>query len=158
MVLFPCSGCSCPCGWIGSNSLCYFMNGSSEEQWDDAREMCRAMDADLAVITSETQNDFLYGLINWKKQDSWFGTWIGLERNATDENKFYWVDGTPLSGQYSNWASGEPSNNAEKCGLFWGPTASQPNKWNDAYCDFSIRVSQGSPKPLVLCQKAAESD
>ena len=120
--------------------------------------MCQDKDADLAVITSETQNEFLYGLINSKTQDSWYGTWIGLERNAQDENKFYWVDGTPLSGQYSNWASGEPNSNSEKCGLFWGPEASKPNKWNDAYCDFSIRVSEGKPVPLVLCQKPAESD
>ena len=157
MILFPCSGC-CPCGWVESNSFCYFMNGSSEVKWDDARTMCQDKDADLAVITSETQNEFLYGLINSKTQDSWYGTWIGLERNAQDENKFYWVDGTPLSGQYSNWASGEPNGNSEKCGLFWGPEASKPNKWNDAYCDFSIRVSEGKPKPLVLCQKPAESD
>ena len=78
MILFPCSGC-CPCGWVESNSFCYFMNGSSEVKWDDARTMCQEIqkDADLAVITSETQNEFLYGLINSKTQDSWYGTWIG---------------------------------------------------------------------------------
>ena len=155
MILFPCSGC-CPCGWVESDSFCYFMDGSREEEWDDARTKCQEKEADLAVITSSTQNNFLYSLINSNTQDSWYGTWIGLEQNA--QNEFYWVNGTPLSGQYSNWASGQPTNNGEKCGLFWGPTAPTPNKWNDAYCDFSVRVSEGKPVPLVLCQKPAESD
>ena len=132
------------------------MNGSREVEWDDARVKCQGKEADLAVITSETQNNFLYDLIGSNTQDSWYGTWIGLERNA--ENEFYWIDGTPLSGHYSNWANREPNNNNEKCGLFWGTTASQPNKWNDAFCDFSIQVQQGKPEPLVLCQKPAESD
>ena len=156
MILFPCSGC-CPCGWVESDSFCYFMNGSGKEEWGDARKMCQEKGADLAVITSETQNNYLYKLIGSNTQDSWYGTWIGLERNAQN-NTFYWINGTPLSGHYSNWASGEPSSNNEKCGLFWGPTAAKPNKWNDAYCDFSSRVQQGASVPLVLCQKDAESD
>jgi len=156
MILFPCSGC-CPCGWVESDSFCYFMNGSRQVEWDDARTMCKEQDADadLAVITSETQNNFLYDLINSNTQDSWYGTWIGLKRNASAQNNFYWVDGTPLSGQYSNWARGEPSMISEKCVLFWGPTAAFPNGWNDAFCDFSVRVQEGKPVPLVLCQKPA---
>lgn len=83
----------------------------------------------------------------------WYLDWA--QTNA--QNKFYWVDGTPLSGQYSKWGSGEPTNTNEDCGLFWGPRGPHPNSWDNAYCDFSVRVQQGKPVPLALCQKAAES-
>ena len=42
------------------------MDGSREEEWDDARTKCQDKEADLAVITSETQNNFLYNLIGSK--------------------------------------------------------------------------------------------
>ena len=59
---------------------------------------------------------------------------IGLKKN-TDDSKWYWVDGTPLEGQYENWGEGEPNNliGNENCVHFFG----QPGKWNDAQCEMA---------------------
>ena len=74
--------------------------------------------------------------------------WIGLKKN-TDDSKWYWVDGTPLEGQYINWGPGEPNNAGghEDCGHFFN----LPGKWNDAPCEF---VGGWAPKaPTILCEK-----
>ena len=34
------------------------------------------------------------------------GAWIGLYGKA--DNGFYWVDDTPVTGQFSAWRNGEP--------------------------------------------------
>ena len=150
MIIFACSGC-CPPGWVKGGFFCYYMDGSSDVLWSEARKKCQQKGADLVVIRSARENSFLYDLVNKKTSGKWFGTWLGLEQKL--DSQFYWVDGAPLRGKFSAWARGEPNNREEKCGLFWGPESSQPEKWNDAYCDFTIRVQQEKPKPLVLCQK-----
>ena len=150
MILFACSGC-CPLGWVKVEFFCYYMDGSRAVRWTEARKKCQQKGADLVVIRSAMENSFLYDLVNKKTSGTWYGTWLGLARMA--DSKFYWVDGASLNETFSAWARGEPNSRNEKCGLFWGPESSQPEKWNDAFCDFTIQVQQGKPKPLVLCQK-----
>jgi len=71
-----------------------------------------------------------------------WGVWLGLNRKA--DNMFYWIDDTPLAGQYSAWASGEPSYNSEKCVHMFRVLG----QWND------IRCNLGGPNaPAILCQK-----
>ena len=82
-----------------------------------------------------------------------FGAWLGLYRT---DNAFYWIDGTPLVGQYSAWASGEPNNhklNDEKCVHMytiniWRRT---PGEWNDITCNLS--EADITRRLAALCQK-----
>ena len=72
-----------------------------------------------------------------------WGVWLGLNRKA--DNMFYWIDGTPLAGQYSAWASGEPNYNSEKCVHMYNSVL---GKWNDISCNLG-----GPDAPVILCQK-----
>ena len=81
------------------------------------------------------------------------GAWIGLYRKA--DNKFYWIDDTPLAGQYSAWMSGEPNNAKldENCVHTYNHMKNKvPGKWNDEECNFS-KASHYRSAPVVLCQK-----
>ncbi|XP_020568966.1 C-type lectin domain family 2 member L-like [Oryzias latipes] len=45
----------CPEKWIRFGSSCYFFSGESKT-WDEARESCRAIEADLVVINTKEEN------------------------------------------------------------------------------------------------------
>ena len=75
------------------------------------------------------------------------GVWLGFVRKA--DNKFYWIDDTPLAKGYTAWASGQPDNagGIEKCGNMFGLVH---GKWNDLPCDVT-RYWQDAP--VILCKK-----
>ena len=80
------------------------------------------------------------------------GTWLGLHRKA--DKMFYWIDGTPLAGQYSAWASGEPNyfqNNNESCVHTYTHPPAKLWKWNDIKCNLDEAVKHAAP--VVLCRK-----
>jgi len=107
--------------------------------------------ADLAIIRSATENNFTIDLIRKQQTVTNWGAWLGLYRK--DDTKFYWIDDTPLGGQYSAWASGEPNYLQEKCAHVYGK-GSTPGKWNDILC--SIDAKYLAYAPVVLCQKATD--
>ena len=76
------------------------------------------------------------------------GAWLGLYRKPSAA--FYWIDDTPLAGQFSAWASGEPNDRREKCANMYA-IGEQPGKWNDILCNLSDLYK--SIAPVVLCQK-----
>ena len=110
----------------------------------DARRKCQGMNADLPIINSAEENTFISDLLKAQRTER---AWIGLKRNASD-SKFYWVDGTPLKGNYESWRSGEPNNNNgnENCAV----VRSGNEVWNDIPCEASRRAT--------LCQKAMQEN
>ena len=78
----------------------------------------------------------------------YWGAWIGLHRKT--DTKFYWIDGTPLEGQYSAWASGEPSNSKEECVHIYA-SGQKTGLWNDIKCVFTPQSL--SVAPFILCQR-----
>ena len=88
MILFACTGC-CPPGWVKGGFFCYYyIDGSSEVVWSEARKKCQQKGADLVVIRSALENSFFYDLINKNTSGSWFGTWLGLEKEAIDPKSY----------------------------------------------------------------------
>ena len=75
--------------------------------------------------------------------------WIGLNRKMDD--KFYWMDGTPLAGRFSAWAQGEPNYLHEKCVLILTIEDQQKN-WIDSLCTYNGTTQISAP--VVLCQKS----
>ena len=128
------------------------MDDTPTERWNDARQKCQSMGADLAIIRSSTENDFIFDMIKKQTTTTHYGAWLGLKRNA--DSKFYWVDGSPLQGQYSAWNTGEPNDLNEKCVHMWGSTGHKPGKWNDVFCYLTLHI-HGNRPPAVLCQKAS---
>ena len=128
-------------------------------KWSDARRSCQEMGADLPIIKSADENQFIFDLLREKegKEAILYGVWLGFHRQA--DSKFYWIDGTPLNGSYSAWKNGEPNNgrgrDPEDCGHMLGAGESQ-GKWNDLLCDLDghwFWVNNPGNIPFLLCQK-----
>ena len=85
-----------------------------------------------------------------QKKVTFYGAWLGLYRNPSAGDAFYWIDGTPLAGQFSAWASGEPNHVKEKCAHMYA-VPYRMGKWNDKEC--SLSGAEKSKAPVVLCRK-----
>ena len=114
---------SCKPGWIKfNNTCCIFSPCGASLTWKGARKDCQQKGADLVIITTRDEMDFV--------KSSFAVTWIGLSRHE-HEDKWKWVDGTFLDGD-GFWQDGEPNNSdgEEDCvELSRSATA-----WNDVPC------------------------
>ena len=76
------------------------------------------------------------------------GAWIGLYRKADDA--FYWIDDTPVTGQFSAWQNGEPNEVQKKCVHIYSLWYA-PGKWNDVKC--RLPDAENIKAPVILCPK-----
>ncbi|KAL9965920.1 hypothetical protein ACROYT_G029787 [Oculina patagonica] len=136
----------CPQAWVLHGNSCYYVIDTPTLSWSDARTTCKNLGGDLAIIRSDDENEFINELITKQQTVQNWGAWIGLYRKA--DTKFYWIDDTPLDGQYSAWESGEPNRLDEKC-VHARPR--KEGKWNDQKCNLLEKDMYKAP--VVLCQK-----
>ncbi|RVE58355.1 hypothetical protein OJAV_G00208330 [Oryzias javanicus] len=122
----------CPAEWIRFGISCYFFSGESKS-WDEAREFCRAREADLVVINSKNEMTFLSAFRDGS-------IWIGLTDRAL-EGTWKWVDGSSLTLQF--WGEGQPDNGGgitsygeEDC---VETRHAFPGSWNDVSCKNSMK-------------------
>ncbi len=93
--------------------------------WVDAKRTAEAfvfedITGHLVTITSESENDFVAGLV---PDDS--HAWIGLT-DVNSEGEYFWVTGESVV--YFNWSPSQPDNyNDEDFGQFIGFN----DRWND---------------------------
>ena len=140
----------CPHGWVlhGVSHSCYLIIDTPTIHRNDARKKCQQFGADLAKITSAIENKFIFDHLRKQNTVTSYGVWLGLHRKA--DTKFFWADGTPLTG-YTAWNATTPSSLDEKCGHMIGNGPSG-GKWNDIRCTFPIEFNPGTA-PVILCQK-----
>ncbi|XP_037642044.1 CD209 antigen-like protein B isoform X1 [Sebastes umbrosus] len=118
------TGKTCFEGWKPFGDKCYFFSANGvTKTWESSRKDCKERGADLAIITSHEELNFvskLYGV-----------TWIGLSDRA-QENKWKWVDGTDLVGD-GYWQDGEPNNSDgnEDC----AEVSRSAKRFNDVPCE-----------------------
>ncbi|KAJ8362116.1 hypothetical protein AAFF_G00395360, partial [Aldrovandia affinis] len=93
----------CPEGWELSNSKCYYFS-TETKSWDASRSDCLKQGADLVIIESKEEQDFIS-----KYRGNGFGSWIGLSDSET-EGTWLWVDGTPLQEDKAFWGMGQPND------------------------------------------------
>ncbi|KAI9520397.1 hypothetical protein NQZ68_018705 [Dissostichus eleginoides] len=115
-----------PClqGWKTFQDKCYFFSASSmSKTWQGSRQDCQSRGADLAIITTQEELDFL------SKTSA--TSWIGLS-DMVQEGEWKWVDGTDLVG-VGFWKKGEPNNHSgnENC----VELTHSEKKFNDAPCN-----------------------
>jgi len=107
---------------------------------------CQNLSGDLTIIRSEDENNFIQDLVRNQQTGKSWGAWLGLKRKA--DKAFYWIDDTPLAGQYAAWASGEPDHLYEHC---VHSALRSKGRWNDNRCNLP-KIAR-SKAPVVLCQK-----
>ncbi|XP_056227452.1 CD209 antigen-like protein E [Seriola aureovittata] len=99
---------SCPQSWLMFGSSCYYIS-SQRKSWDDSRQDCVQRNADLVIINSRQEQNFLTGFTAV--------AWIGMTDREV-EGTWIWVDGTPVDKDSLLWAPGQPdgSSGGEDCG------------------------------------------
>ncbi|XP_075698818.1 killer cell lectin-like receptor subfamily B member 1C [Rhinoderma darwinii] len=81
-------GCSlCPPDWLLHGDHCYYYSDVTERTWNQSRDHCKMMGANLLVIKDQEQQDFILRTIRQRVDDTY---WIGLQRDGDD---WRWVDG-----------------------------------------------------------------
>ncbi|XP_036810069.1 C-type lectin domain family 4 member E-like isoform X1 [Oncorhynchus mykiss] len=121
---------TCPDGWQKFNSSWYFLS-TETKTWKESREDCLERGADLVIVNSDMEQQFLLGLNK--------GAWIGLTDSVT-EGTWRWVDDTPLTTP-SYWHSQQPDNGGdnpangeEDCVELNTETWRPAKAWNDQSC------------------------
>ncbi|XP_069024083.1 CD209 antigen-like protein E isoform X2 [Embiotoca jacksoni] len=102
----------------------YFIS-TSQKTWQESREDCQKRGADLVIINSKGEQEFMrqFRRLNW----------IGLT-DTEKEGTWKWVDGTKLNASY--WGPNEPNGSQDKdedCAEMWEHDSA--NNWNDAPCN-----------------------
>ncbi|KAL2099694.1 hypothetical protein ACEWY4_004088 [Coilia grayii] len=116
--------CSGP-DWYEFAEFCYKPFGD-KKTWHKAREECMKLGADLASITSMTEQSWLESYLYMATNDVWTGL-----NDLSFSGFFSWSDQHPVTFTY--WAPGEPNNHLgfkEDCvEMFY-----QTGRWNDVTC------------------------
>ncbi|KAL6467136.1 hypothetical protein MHYP_G00249400 [Metynnis hypsauchen] len=124
-------------GWLYFRSSLYYI-ALVNKNWYDSRRYCRQKGADLLIINSRLEQDFLASFLGTNEG---IMLWIGLT-DSDAEGSWKWVDGSALTTKF--WRSGEPSNTGEEDCVEFYPD----NKmWNDLRC---------SVKRWFVCEKSAD--
>uniref|UniRef100_A0A673Y110 C-type lectin domain-containing protein n=1 Tax=Salmo trutta TaxID=8032 RepID=A0A673Y110_SALTR len=124
---------TCSEGWQTFQSSWYFLS-TETKTWNESREDCLERGADLVIINSDKEQEFLFNLNK--------GTWIGLTDSVT-EGTWRWVDGTPLTNP-RYWYQPQPDNGGglakygeEDC-VHIQQHQSPLEAWNDLSCDSKL--------------------
>ncbi|XP_034003341.1 CD209 antigen-like protein C [Trematomus bernacchii] len=116
---------TCPEGWRMIGCSCYLLS-TEKASWEQSRQHCTARGADLVIVDSEEEQEFITSKI---KED----TWIGLN-DREEEGTWKWVDGSPLTLNLTFWSTGQPDNfDEEDCVEIRSVVHSQ--SWNDRPCE-----------------------
>ncbi|XP_040899675.1 uncharacterized protein LOC121185526 [Toxotes jaculatrix] len=143
-----------PCldGWVPFQSNCYMFFQSdyyySWKTWQGSRDYCREMTADLVVIESQEEQEFISSHIK-SYDDERHGYWIGLSKEVMDT--WTWVDGSNFTVRF--WKTQQPGYRVS-CALSLPEVDPQAN-WYKASCDMRNRwICETSAliKPVSLLQ------
>ncbi|XP_053335435.1 C-type lectin domain family 4 member E-like [Clarias gariepinus] len=113
-------------GWRCFSSSLYFMS-NEYKSWTESREDCKERGADLVIINSTEEQQFINTLVSSRR------AWIGLSDRDT-ENKWKWVDDTPLITGF--WGYTEPDSAAiDKNCVIIGDTPDPMRNWANYPCN-----------------------
>jgi hypothetical protein len=95
--------------------------------YEDASAICKGNGGYLAVVTSQSENDFVYTNFGIDKSGVNKNIWLGATEDTA--NNWHWINGEPWS--YTNWAAGQPdgSGGGSQYLLMW---AGHNGQWGDS--------------------------
>ncbi|XP_030288476.1 macrophage mannose receptor 1-like [Sparus aurata] len=126
-------------GWFYFSDSVYYIS-STKKTWQDSRNDCLWRGADLVIINSRQEQDFLR---QHQKE-----MWIGLTDRQW-EGVWKWVDGSPLTTSF--WYSGEPNSHRGNEDCVEINSINIVYNWNDETCEnenFWI-----CEKKMISCEK-----
>uniref|UniRef100_A0A673VVB0 C-type lectin domain-containing protein n=1 Tax=Salmo trutta TaxID=8032 RepID=A0A673VVB0_SALTR len=95
-----------------------------KKTWEESRQDCLGRGADLVIINSDKEQQFLFKLSS--------SFWIGLTDSVT-QGTWKWVDGNPLTTP-RYWESGQPNGyGGENC-VWFSYSSSDHGKWHYYPC------------------------
>ena len=103
LLFFQTLGDVCDPSWLAHGQFCY--RKYSAYDWTNADNGCKAMEAELISIHSESDR-------RWLSSVNLGDSWIGLKKlKPYSQNNFEWTDGTPYD--FSAWKDGSPNNGGD---------------------------------------------
>lgn len=129
----------CMPDWVEHSSRC-FLFSPDEKSWPDARAQCIRLGGDLAVVSSDQDQEFLTNLVkNAAVVGSIRAAWIGLSDTIT-EDEFIWINMQDVGE--THWRENEPNNHIpswdeKKIGqdcVTIEDAADWKNSWDDVIC------------------------
>ncbi|XP_019385690.1 PREDICTED: macrophage mannose receptor 1-like [Crocodylus porosus] len=110
--------------WIIHEDKQYFISNDYSSM-EKSQEFCKKNFAELAVIESESEREFL-----WKNSDQHEPRWYYIGLTVSLDKRFSWIDGSLVN--YVAWAPDEPNfqNNDENCVVM----DSYRGFWSDVNC------------------------
>ncbi|GAA6085377.1 hepatic lectin-like isoform X2, partial [Tachysurus ichikawai] len=117
--------------------LKYFITKSMS--WNKAREECISKGADLVIINSQEEQEYISKMVTGE-------AWIGLH-DTVQEGKWMWVDGTEVTTKF--WQKGQPNEYAgnEDCAVTHSNYAKgELTTWADYPCETDFHA---------ICEKRA---
>ncbi|XP_056592929.1 asialoglycoprotein receptor 1-like [Triplophysa dalaica] len=106
--------------WIKYNFSFYYIS-SEEKSWTDSREDCKERGADLVIINSIEEQEFMQ---NATAGYGFNPFWIGLRK---EEGLWKWIDETTLKTSF--WIDGYPRSDNHYC------ARTSSSGWSDFSCD-----------------------
>jgi hypothetical protein len=111
----------------------------NERTFDDARQRCQSVGADLVTIESAQEDDWLMNFIDEQ-------AWIGASDQAVDgdwkwlwNDQLFWSNGAAVSNAYTHWEVGYPWGSSHDCASkdpYWAPSGI--GGWENYSCDFKM--------------------
>ncbi len=100
-----CDGCKMEVRQDGEGDVLYFCGGPAS--WESARERCERRGAQLVSISDMVDFAAIWAVLKPLGQEHWIGA-----SDLEDEGTYVWLDGTNLGVSDSNWALGQPKDDA----------------------------------------------
>ncbi|XP_038869157.1 C-type lectin domain family 4 member E-like isoform X2 [Salvelinus namaycush] len=126
---------TCSEEWWSFQDSCYLAS-KRKLNWNSAEEKCIELGAQLLVLNSEDELDYISQVI-----DAGERYWVGLVER-TQEGHWTWVDGTDYKSTPHFWDKGQPDNwqvgvSGEDCGQLHDGPHRRRKLWNDADCNLT---------------------
>ncbi|XP_026203100.1 C-type lectin domain family 4 member E-like, partial [Anabas testudineus] len=146
----------CEEDWELHGEKCYYFS-TRDSTWNQSRDDCRHGGGDLVKIDSREEQSFLVRRLREKMNDDYDKFWIGLT-DSQEEDKWLWVDDSPLNTSFLFWNDTQPDNwpgingenlpEGEDCVVMGKKSGVDDLKcWFDISCQWSYKS---------ICEKSAE--